>query len=51
MTKIKKLFLEKCEYHTIIRDMYEVWDWNLLINKCDQIYKKYNGDINVAFVG
>ncbi|MBO4461806.1 MAG: hypothetical protein J5749_02905, partial [Lachnospiraceae bacterium] len=50
VARIKELFLERDKYHTIIRDMYEVWDWNMLINKCDQIYEKYNHDLSAVFV-
>ena len=44
--KIKKNYLERDRFHMIIKDMYEAWDWDIMIEKCDEILKQYNGDLS-----
>lgn len=37
---VKNYFLERHNYHEIIFDMYEAFDWEILIEKCDRIHKE-----------
>lgn len=44
--QIKEDVLREYPYHEIIKDMYDIWDWSYMINKCEELYKRYNGDLN-----
>ena len=40
VNKVKEHFLEKHRCCSIIQDMYKIFDWNSLIEKCDQLRQK-----------
>lgn len=44
--KTLELYLCKHKYHEIIKDMYEAWDWNLMIEKCDEVLRQYDGNLD-----
>ncbi len=44
--RIKKIYLQKSDYHEIINDMYETWDWNLMEKKCDSLFESFYGNLN-----
>ena len=44
--KIKKNYLYRSKHGEFVTDMYEVWDWNLLIKKCDKVMKDFDGNID-----
>ena len=37
VNRVKEYFLKEHNCRSIIQDMYEAFDWNVMLNKCDQI--------------
>ncbi len=38
VNRIKEKVLNEGEYHDMIKDMYKVWDWEKMLDKCKEIY-------------